>query len=866
MLKTPSSSFFKKIIIFFSIFWAFFQLWIASPLPYILSDLLNINLVLSDSQSRIIHLSIAILLSYLVDNNGKCKYFYYLIGFIGFGAVLHNFIFYEQIALNAGIVSNSEVIISCIGIGILAWATKRNIGFPIVIIAGIFLLYSIFGNHLPIIVSHKGHSLSQISYQQWLSSEGIFGVALGVSSDFIYMFVLFGALLEASGASNFFIKLAFAGLGKLRNGAAKATIVGSALMGMISGSSVATTITVGTVTIPLMKKAGLSAEKAGGVQIAAGVNGQITPPIMGAAAFLMAEFLSIKYSDIIRYALLPSIIIYFSLFYSVHLEKTDDFHEENRDHSLMNMLCKFAKLIFKFTIFAVGSFFSVAAFYYLMCGISTKSGLHIRGIQNIFGDNMWGSTLFLVGSYFGVIYMQFKCVYQDVKKIHEFNDPVDNIKEYIASAQPLKILIGGLHYLMPVFLLLWLLTVEKMSSAICVFWATMSLIVIIFTHNNILYILHGKSSFSYLKNEFKEDVMHIIDAMKSSSHSMIGIALATAVSGIIIGSIAQTGISQAFVDILETLARDNILLILITTAIICVILGMGMPTTACYMIVSSLMVPVIFEITQNKGMSVAPVALHFFVFYFGLMADITPPVGLASYAAAAISKGNPIKTAAQGLLYNKNLILLPFVFVYNNDLIFYKVTDWSQIILTSLCAIFASVAFVSALKGRFLTKNKIYESIALIVICIGFFNPNLVVNLFQNPYQKISIHEFEKDFANFNDVEKTKLLLINDKKDSKIAYVDVRSGEKNMKENFEKSLDLVFYSVDGKIELAKVMDYNKNNFKLIDLMNDDYKISQIELPIVKFDRKIVLLAGIGFFMLIFLNQHMRKCREEKLSC
>lgn len=864
MSENNNSIFITKIILLTAVFWALFQLWIASPLPYFFSDFLGINLVLNDTQSRIIHLSIAILLSYLVDNNGKCKYLYYLIGCIGFGSVFYNFIFYEQIALNAGIVSTLEVVISCVGIAILAWATKRSIGFPIIIIAGIFLLYSIFGNYLPIIISHKGHSLSQISYQQWLSSEGIFGIALGVSSDFIYMFVFFGALLEASGASNFFIKLAFAGLGKLRNGAAKATIVGSALMGMISGSSVATTITVGTVTIPLMKKAGLSSEKAGGVQIAAGVNGQITPPIMGAAAFLMAEFLSIKYSDIIRYALLPSVIIYFSLFYSVHLEKTVEFHEENRDYSLMAMLCKFAKLIFKFTLFAVGSFFSIAAFYYLMCGISFKSGLYINGIQNIFGDNMWGSIVFLIGSYFGVIYMQFKCVYQDVKKIHEFNDPVENIKEYIASARPLKILLGGLHYLIPVFLLLWLLTVEKMSSSICVFWATMSLVVIIFTHNNILYMLHGKSSFGYLKNEFKEDIMHLIDAMKSSSHSMIGIALATAVSGIIIGSIAQTGISQAFVDILETVARDNILLILITTAIICVILGMGMPTTACYMIVSSLMVPVIFEITQNKGMSVAPVALHFFVFYFGLMADITPPVGLASYAAAAISKGNPIKTAAHGLLYNKNLVLLPFVFVYNNDLIFYNMTDWSQIILTSLCAIFASMAFVSAIKGRFLTKNKIYESVALIVICMGFFNPNLVMNCFQNPYQKIAIHDFEKEFTNFNDVKKTKLLLTHGKKDSKTVYVDVRHGAKSMKDNFEQSLDIVFYPIDNGIKLVKVMNYNKNNLQLIDLMKDEYKIVQIELPIVQFDRKFVLLCGIGIFMLIFFNQHMRRCREERI--
>lgn len=857
-------SFIKKAILFISVFWAFFQLWIASPLSYFFSDLLSINLVLSDSQSRIIHLSIAILLSYLADNNSKLKYFYYFIGLVGFGSVLHNFIFYEKIALNAGIVSNSEIVISCIGIGILAWATKRSIGIPIVIIAGIFLLYSIFGNHLPILISHKGHSLSQVAYQQWLSSEGIFGVALGVSSDFIYMFVLFGSLLEASGASNFFIKLAFAGLGKLRNGAAKATIVGSALMGMISGSSVATTITVGTVTIPLMKKAGLSSEKAGGVQIAAGVNGQITPPIMGAAAFLMAEFLSIKYSDIIRYALLPSIIIYFSLFYSVHLEKSNDLHETNKDYSLWNIVKGFGKLICKFTLFAIGSFFTIASFYYLMCGFYLKSGLHIGGIKNIFGDTIWGSILFLIASYLGIIYMQFKCVYQDVKKIHEFNDPVDNIKEYIASAQPLKILLGGLHYLLPVFLLLWLLTVEKMSSAICVFWATMSLAVIIFTHNNILYMLHGKSSFSYLKNEFKEDVMHIIDAMKSSSHSMIGIALATAVSGIIIGSIAQTGISQAFVDILETVARDNILLILITTAIICVILGMGMPTTACYMIVSSLMVPVIFEITQNKGMSVTPVALHFFVFYFGLMADITPPVGLASYAAAAISKGNPIKTAVHGMLYNKNLILLPFVFVYNNDLLFYKMDSWYQIILTSLCAIFASITFVSSIQGRFLTKNKIYESIAMFVICMSFFNPNLVVNLFQKPYQKISIHDFEKSFTNINETKKTKLFLTHDNKEIKTVYIDISHEEKNLRVNFEKSLDIILYPTNDEIALAKVLDYNKKNFQLIDLMQDDYKISQIEIPIVQFDSKIILIVGIGIFILIFFNQHMRRCNEEKI--
>lgn len=851
----------KNFILLVAIFWSCFQLWIASPLPYFLADF-GINLVISDSQSRIIHLALALLLCFSSERYApsKWKNIFYILGIFGFVAVIHNFVFFEQIALNAGIVSSFQIIVSIVGILILMVATQQSIGFPIVVIGSIFIFYTMFGNHLPMIISHKGHDLGQVAYQQWLSSEGIFGVALGVSSDFIFLFVLFGGFLEASGASNFFIKLAFAWLGKLKNGAAKATIIGSALMGIMSGSSVATTITIGTMTIPLMKKAGFSGEKAGGIQIAAGVNGQITPPIMGAAAFLMAEFLSIPYSDIIKYALLPSIVIYFSLFYSVHLERTESLFEK-KEYQFWNSFKHFLQVMSVFAMAFVICGLCIAGFYFLMQGFSLGANAHFPGLKSLFGGSIIGAILFLILSYLVVIYLQFKFIYADINKIHEHNEKIDDLREYIDNANPLNVLLGGFHYLIPIFILLWLLTIERMSSASSVFWSTVAVLVIIFTHNNLLYILHKQANAKYLFEEFKEDIGFVIAAMKSSSKSMVGIALATAVSGIIIGSISQTGISQAFVDILETVARDNILIILITTSIICIILGMGMPTTACYMIVSSLMVPVIFEITQDKGMNVAPVALHFFVFYFGLMADITPPVGLASYAAAAISGANPIKTAIYGLQYNKNVLLLPFIFVYNNDLLFYKITV-GKMVFTTICALLGSMAFVSSMKGYFLTKNKFYETAALLIIGISFFNPNLMVNLLQKPYQKINFEKLQENFANFNEDKKTKFILINESGSEKIFYYDIKNQSKHLQQSIEKSIQIDFIIKNNLLIMQKIHNHNINNVKIIDLFKNGYQIQSIEAPVQQFDKRFILIGNLVVLLFIILNQHLRKINEK----
>ena len=311
----------KKYIFAVSLAWALFQLWYASPLPY----KLNFG-VIADGKARIIHLSFAFLLAFatfpalkfsprnripadrLDPRGARCRRGEYLL------------VFYDQISLRPGLPSLPDVVISVIGVVLLLEAARRAVGPALAIIATLMLVYIFAGPWLPGMMAHKGASLSRVASQMWLTSEGIFGVALGVSTNVVFFFVLFGSLLEKAGAGNYFIQLAFAMLGTFRGGPAKAGVVASGMTGMISGSSIANTVMTGTFTIPLMKRVGYSAVKAGAIEAAAGVNGQLMPPVMGAAAFLIAEYVGISYAEVVKHAFLPAFLTYGALFYIVDIE------------------------------------------------------------------------------------------------------------------------------------------------------------------------------------------------------------------------------------------------------------------------------------------------------------------------------------------------------------------------------------------------------------------------------------------------------------------------------------------------------------------------------------------------------------------
>ena len=310
-----------KLILGVCLAWSLFQLWIASPLPFAL----GIG-VFNDTQSRAIHLAFAVFLAYLAypamkrSPRDRVPALDWIFALVGAVCASYLFVFYRELSTRPGQPTTQDLVVGVVGIVLLLEATRRALGLPMVIVALVFLIYTFGGPYMPDMIAHKGASLSRVMSHQWLTTEGVFGVALGVSSGFIFLFVLFGSLLDRAGAGNYFIKSAFALLGHMRGGPAKAAVVSSAATGIISGSSIANVVTTGTFTIPLMKRVGYRADQAGAVEVSSSVNGQLMPPVMGAAAFLMVEYVGIPYTEVIKHAFLPAIISYIALFYIVHLE------------------------------------------------------------------------------------------------------------------------------------------------------------------------------------------------------------------------------------------------------------------------------------------------------------------------------------------------------------------------------------------------------------------------------------------------------------------------------------------------------------------------------------------------------------------
>ncbi|MGI9305215.1 MAG: TRAP transporter permease, partial [Gammaproteobacteria bacterium] len=317
-----------RLILVVAFVWSCFQLYISSNLPFDLTDLTGISLIVTDSDARLIHLAFAGFLAALAfplfktSPRDRIPWYDWVLGALAIVACLYIMVLRDTIAVRAGLPTTGDLIISTIGLLVLAICVYRTLGLPLVIISSVFVVYVFFGSAewIPDAIRWKGASYGKAMWHYWMQNEGVFGVALGVSARLIFLFVLFGAILEKAGAGNYFIKLAFALLGHFRGGPAKAAVMASAMSGLYSGSSISNTVTTGTFTIPLMKRTGFSAEKAGAVEVASSTNGQLTPPVMGAAAFLIAEFTGVPYTDILKHALLPALVSYIALIYIVHLE------------------------------------------------------------------------------------------------------------------------------------------------------------------------------------------------------------------------------------------------------------------------------------------------------------------------------------------------------------------------------------------------------------------------------------------------------------------------------------------------------------------------------------------------------------------
>ncbi len=623
------TGFHLRIVSAIAIIWSLFQLWYASPFPFIL----NIG-IFKGLPARAIHLGFALTLAFLIypiSKGKKISFFDILISFIGAISCLYIYFFYDQLVERGGVLLNLkitktfnfplELILGGCGILILLEATRRAIGLPLVIIASCFLLFSYFGRYAPEIISHGGLSLNRLVGFQWLDQEAIFGIPIGVSVDFIFLFVLFGALLETAGGGKYFLDLAFAMVGKMRGGPAKAAILGSGMTGLISGSSIANTVTTGTFTIPIMKKTGFSKEKAGAIEVSSSVNGQIMPPVMGAAAFVMASFIGVTYFEIVKHAFLPAIISYIALFYISHLEALK---------------------------------------------------LNLKGMDDA---------------------------------------DVPHLK---------KTFLSGIHFLIPIFVLIYTLVYLRFTASYSIFYATITLVLI-----NLINLL--------IKNEIKKNALkewfnQTIVGFEKGALNMVAVGIAIATAGIIVGAVGSTGLSTNLIIVIESIAKDNVTILLFLTIILCLLLGMGLPTTANYVVVASLMATVLVDVGNASGFIFPLIAVHLFVFYFGLMADVTPPVGLASYAAAGISGGDPLKTGAQAFWYSLRTGILPIVFLFNHELLLIGIENiWHGliVILTSLIGI---LVFTSATQGWFVNKLKWYEIIIFLIISISLLSPDFVLN------------------------------------------------------------------------------------------------------------------------------------------
>ena len=536
-------------------------------------------------------------------------------------------------------------------------------------------------------------------------------MALGVSSGFIFLFVLFGSLLDKAGAGNYFIKSAFALLGHMRGGPAKAAVLSSAATGIISGSSIANVVTTGTFTIPLMKRVGYRPDQAAAVEVSSSVNGQLMPPVMGAAAFLMVEYVGIPYIEVMKHAFLPAIISYIALLYIVHLEalKANMVGLPRRGDSTAG-----GRLL---------SFGLTVSGLLVLCGAVYWG---VGWVKAVAGDAaVWIVGAALLMSYVGLLW------YGAKQPALALDDPNSEVFELPQAAPTLK---SGLHYLLSIVVLIWCLMVEQLSPGLSAFWATLFMMFVMLTQRPITAVFRGEGP---LGGAFALGLKELLDGLATGARNMIGIGVATAAAGIIVGTVSLTGIGLVMTELVELLSGGNLMLMLVLVAVISLILGMGLPTTANYIVVSTLMAPVVVELGAQSGLIVPLIAVHMFVFYFGLMADVTPPVGLASFAAAAIAKSDPIKTGVTAFFYSMRTAILPFLFIFNTQLLMIGLDGPFHLILTVASATVAMLVFAAATQGYFIVRSKWYESAAMLLVAFTLFRPGFWWDMVYPPYTHV---------------------------------------------------------------------------------------------------------------------------------
>ena len=555
-------------------------------------------------------------------------------------AAIYVFANYDHWVNAQGDAAAYDIITGGILMALILEATRRSVSPMLPIITLIFLCYAYLGPYIPGELAHRGFRVTRIIDHIFMSGEGLWSVPLRVSATFVFLFVLFGTLMDKTGGGQYLINLSFATMGRFRGGPAKAAVVASAAMGSISGSSIANTVTTGAMTIPLMKKVGFQPHVAGAVEVAASTNGQLMPPIMGAAAFIMAEMIGISYFEVVKAAFIPAILSYTAIFSIVHIEAIKD---------------------------------------------------NIRGLSK------------------------------------EDTPPF------------LKTILTGAHFLIPLIALCYLLLILFWTPTTSAAWAIL-VGMLVAVGNNLVrtyYIYPRRSAraeaaadrhfLAYQKRPqgffLRQISNELLGSLEAGARNMAGVAAACACCGIIIGVVTLTGLGLKMANFITYLAGGNLFLTLLYSVFACIILGMGLPTTATYIIMAAMTAPAILTISQDLNLGLPIIAIHLFVFYYGIVADDTPPVGLCAYAAAGIAGSDPIKTGWKSFRLDLAAFTLPFMFIYNPKLLMFN-TNWMElcyIIPVSIVGMFCWSVFI---QGYWVVKTFFWERFIFLSLAFVLVNPS----------------------------------------------------------------------------------------------------------------------------------------------
>ncbi|MHA7876644.1 TRAP transporter permease [Roseivivax sp.] len=847
--RAPTNPNLAKLIAGLALAWSLFQLWIAQPQLWFAQYVP----VLNSSETRPIHLTFAIVLAFLAypafksSPRGHIPVVDWILALGGGFCAFYIFLFSDHLAMTArsGLPTPTQVVIGAAGLLILLEASRRALGPALTIVGSLFLLYAYMGTGwlIPELIEHEGLSFTALINAQWLDTAGVFGIPLGVSTAFVFLFVLFGSLLDKAGAGNYFIKLAFAGLGHLRGGPAKAAVVGSAMTGLISGSSIANVVTTGTFTIPLMKRVGFSNEQAGSVEVASSVNGQIMPPVMGAAAFLMVEFIGISYIEVIKHAFIPAVISYIALVYIVHLEALKkDMPALGESKSFLGMIVKF------FIGFAIAGAGFTALIYLV--------GALRAGLGDLTGVVMMALL--------GLVYLGLLSVAAKRPDLEE-DDPNDpNIKLPTVG----EVYATGLHYVLPILVLVWFLMVERQSPAKSAFYATSLMLFIIVTQRPLKALFRGLGG--EVASEMKNGFTDLRDGLIAGARNMIGIGVATAAAGIIVATVTKTPIGTELAGLVEQLSGGILIVMLILVGLFSLILGMGLPTTANYIVVSSLMASVVVSLGAQEGLIVPLIAAHLFVFYFGIMADVTPPVGLASFAAAAVSGGDPIRTGFTAFFYSLRTVALPFLFIFNPTLILYGVDLGTtagilQAVFVFVTATFAMLLFAAATQGYFLARSRIYESAALLLVAFTLFVPNVWLDMVQSPFREVPPAQFEQTLGELDEGTRIRLRVegpdFNTGETAETTLVMNAEGA-TAQERIDNS-GLMLFPEGDTVRLDEPMFGTATAEKLSDFdfyAEDPVRLAEVQVPQDRLPAQIFYIPALLLLGLVILLQRRRQTK------